>query len=48
MSFGNYQRQQYDEALFPYRVGYLIKGLVLKKEHTIYTSDILPYYIERW
>lgn len=43
-----YQRQQHDEALFPYGVGYLIKTSVLKREHTIYTSNILPYYIERW
>lgn len=43
-----YQRQLHDEALFPYGVGYLIKTLVLKSEHTIYTSNILPYYIERW
>lgn len=43
-----YQRQQYDEALFPYGVGYLIKTSVLKKEHKIYTSNIMPYYIERW
>lgn len=45
---GIYQRQQYDEALFPYGVGYLIKVPVLKEKHTIYTSNILPYYIERW
>ncbi len=43
-----YQRQQYDEALFPYGVGYMIKIPVLKKEHTIYTSNMIPYYIERW
>ncbi|HBI59665.1 MAG TPA: acylneuraminate cytidylyltransferase family protein [Lachnospiraceae bacterium] len=43
-----YQRQQHDEALFPYGVGYLIKVSVLKEKHTIYTSNILPYYIERW
>lgn len=43
-----YQRQQHDEALFPYGVGYLIKTSVLKKEHKIYTSNIMPYYIERW
>lgn len=45
---GIYQRQQHDEALFPYGVGYLIKTSVFKKEHKIYTSNILPYYIERW
>ncbi len=43
-----YQRQQHDEALFPYGVGYLIKNSVFKKEHKIYTSNIIPYYIERW
>jgi CMP-N-acetylneuraminic acid synthetase len=43
-----YQRQQHDEALFPYGVGYLIKTSVFRKEHKIYTSNILPYYIERW
>lgn len=43
-----HQRQQHDEALFPYGVGYLIKTSVFKKEHNIYTSNIMPYYIERW
>lgn len=43
-----YQRQQHDEALFPYGVGYLVKTFVFKKEHKIYTSNILPFYIERW
>lgn len=43
-----YQRQQHDEALFPYGVGYLIKTAVLKKQHTIYTSNVIPYFIERW
>lgn len=43
-----YQRQQHDEALFPYGVGYLIKTSIFRKEHKIYTSNILPYYIERW
>ncbi len=43
-----YQRQLHDQALFPYGVGYLIKVSVLKKEHTIYTSNMLPYHIERW
>lgn len=45
---GVYQRQQHDEALFPYGVGYLIKVSTFKEKHTIYTSNILPYYIERW
>lgn len=43
-----YQRQQHDEAFFPYGVGYLIKTAVFNQEHTIYTSNMLPYYIERW
>ncbi len=43
-----YQRQLHDEALFPYGVGYLIKISVFKKEHQIYTSNVLPYFIERW
>ncbi len=43
-----YQRQQHDEALFPYGVGYLIKISVLKEKHTIYTDNVIPYYIERW
>ena len=43
-----YQRQQHDEALFPYGVGYLIKVDVFKEKHTIYTENVLPYYIERW
>lgn len=43
-----YQRQQHDEALFPYGVGYLIKTSIFKEKHMIYTSNILPYYIERW
>lgn len=43
-----YQRQQHDVALFPYGVGYLIKTEVLKQQHTIYTSNVIPYYIERW
>lgn len=45
---GIYQRQQHDEALFPYGVGYLIKVDVFKAKHTIYTENVLPYYIERW
>lgn len=43
-----YQRQQHDDALFPYGVGYLIKASIFKREHTIYTSNVIPYYIERW
>ena len=43
-----YQRQQFDKAYFPYGVGYLIKISKFKENHTIYTDNILPYYIERW
>lgn len=43
-----YQRQQEDEALFPYGVGYLIRIDVLKKERSLYTERMLPYSIERW
>lgn len=43
-----YQRQLHDEAFFPYGVGYLIKTSVFKKVHTIYSSNIVPYYIQRW
>ncbi len=43
-----YQRQQHNEALFPYGVGYLIKTSVFKMTHTIYTPQMIPYYIERW
>lgn len=43
-----YQRQQFDKAYFPYGVGYLIKVSVLKDVHTIYTNNMLPYFIERW
>lgn len=43
-----YQRQQFDKAFFPYGVGYMIKTDVLLKKHSIYTENILPYFIERW
>lgn len=43
-----YQRQQHDKAYFPYGVGYLEKVDVFKKNHTIYTDNVLPYFIERW
>ena len=26
----------------------MIKTVVFNAEHTIYTSNMLPYYIERW
>lgn len=43
-----YQRQQHDAAYFPYGVGYLIKVSKLIETHTIYTDNIIPYYIDRW
>ena len=45
---GIYQRQQFDKAYFPYGVGYLIKIARFKEAHSIYTDNMLPYYIERW
>ncbi len=43
-----YQRQQEDEAYFPYGVGYLVRILNFKKSHTIYMDRMRPYLIERW
>jgi len=43
-----YQRQQMDLAYFPYGVAYLIKTEVFLKHMSVYTENILPYYIERW
>lgn len=43
-----YQRQQHDEAYFPYGVGYLIKVSIFKETKSIYTDNVIPYYIERW
>lgn len=42
------QRQQADKAYFPYGVAYVIKTDVFKKEKTLYTDNIIPYFIERW
>lgn len=42
------RRQDEDEALFPYGVGYLIKVERFMETNTIYTNRMLPYYIERW
>ena len=42
------QRQQADEAFFPYGVAYLIKSETFKLEKSFYTKNIIPYYIERW
>ena len=43
-----YLRQLHDQAYFPYGVGYLLKTNVFKEKKTIYTDNILPYYIRRW
>ena len=43
-----YQRQQEDEAYFPYGVGYLIKISEFEKYKSIYLENIVPYIIERW
>ena len=43
-----FQRQQEDEALFPYGVGYLVKVDRFRQRKTIYMDCMLPYYIERW
>ena len=45
---GIYQRQQMDLAYFPYGVAYLIKTKVFLECMSVYTENILPYYIERW
>ena len=42
------RRQDEDEALFPYGVGYLIKVSRFLETHTIYTDRMVPYRIERW
>lgn len=42
------QRQQADQAYFPYGVLYLIKTDVLIREKAFYTNNIIPYFIERW
>lgn len=42
------RRQDEDEALFPYGVGYLIKVKRFMDTNTIYTDFMLPYIIERW
>lgn len=42
------QRQQADNAYFPYGVIYMIKTDVFKREKAFYTNNIIPYFIERW
>lgn len=43
-----YQRQQEDEALFPYGVGYLVKIDRFRHDKTIYMDCMLPFFIQRW
>ncbi len=43
-----FQRQQEDEALFPYGVGYLVRVDMFRQCRTIYMKCILPYFIQRW
>ncbi len=43
-----YQRQQEDEAFFPYGVGYIMKVEKFKKEKAIYMDKMLPFCIDRW
>jgi len=42
------QRQQLDEAYFPYGVVYLIKTKYFKQYKSFYTKKIIPFSIERW
>jgi CMP-N,N'-diacetyllegionaminic acid synthase len=42
------QRQQADEAYFPYGVVYAIKTKVFKEKRAFHTENIIPYFIERW
>lgn len=42
------QRQQADKSYFPYGVIYLIRTEVFKREGSLYTHNVIPYYIERW
>ena len=43
-----FQRQQEDEALFPYGVGYLVKVDRFRHSKTIYMDNMVPYLIQRW
>lgn len=43
-----HQRQQADEAYFPYGVVYISKVSEFKKKQTFYTEKTIPYFIERW
>lgn len=43
-----HQRQQADEAYFPYGVIYISKIPEFKKKQAFYTKKTIPYFIERW
>ena len=43
-----HQRQQADEAYFPYGVIYISRVSEFKKNQTFYTEKTIPYFIERW
>lgn len=42
------QRQQADQAYFPYGVIYIVKTGVFKAKKMFYTDNVIPYHIERW
>jgi CMP-N,N'-diacetyllegionaminic acid synthase len=42
------QRQQADKSYFPYGVIYMIRTEVFRRERSLYTNNVIPYYIERW
>lgn len=43
-----YQRQQMKQVYFPYGVAYLIKTEAFLNNMSVYTDNIIPYFIERW
>lgn len=43
-----YQRQQMQQVYFPYGVAYLIKTEAFLQNMSVYTDNIIPYFIERW
>lgn len=43
-----HQRQQADDAYFPYGVVYMTRISAFKEKRTFYTDKTLPYFIERW
>lgn len=42
------QRQEADKSYFPYGVIYMIRTEVFKRKKSLYTDNIIPYFIERW